>query len=196
MPNLIDPPVTSIFNLTISLFFFLMASAERTESSPQSPAEPRKSYRRTRRRHERQNSADITPTNSVPSTPRIDKYSSHKQSKEATTSSRITTNGSTTFEEGEDFIPFVISDPSDDEPGPSRRRTDKTNERYRENRDATAAAEDRHDGKNGHRRDRKRKYEEYDDEYSNQKQRAEVGSRKCPWVAGLELNRCLNVAEM
>lgn len=167
-----------------------MASAEKTTESS------RQSYRRTRRRHERQNSADITPTTSVPSTPR-----SHKQSQEATTSSRITTNGSTTFEEGEDFIPFVISDPLDDEPGPSRRRTDRTNERYRENeknpdRDATTAAEDRHDGKNGHRRDRKRKYEEHDDEYSYQKQRAQVGSRKCPWVAGLELDRCLNVAEM
>jgi hypothetical protein len=139
-----------------------------------------------------------------------------------------------------DFIPFVISDSSDDEPGPSRRR-DRTNERYREaekksDRDATPERQlsgrqttsnsdfnqvptsdhakgkskmaesgrewdrgkeaDRYDRKNGHRRDSKRKYEEYDDGYSNQKKQAEVGSRKCPWVAGLDLNSYSNVAEM
>ena len=155
------------------------------------------------------------------------------------------TNGSTTFEEEEDFIPFVISDPSDEKPSPSRRRrTDRTNEREREtekssDRDDTAgrqpserqaisnsdlndvptsdrvkgkskmplserewdrgkeaAADDKHDRRNGHGRSRKRKYEEYDDRYSNQKQRVEVGSRKCPWVADLDLYRCTNVAEM
>ena len=161
-----------------------------------------------------------------------------------TTSLNIDTNGSTTF--GEDFIPFVISDPSDDDlkPGPSRRRrTNRENEREHEtekktDRDDTTsrqlserqansnsdlsqvptsdrvngkskmpvserewdrgkdAADDKNDRRNGHGRSRKRKYEEYDDGYSNQKQRVEVGSRKCPWVADLDLNRCTNVAEM
>lgn len=142
----------------------------------------------------------------------------------------------------EDFIPFVVSDTSDDKPGPSRRRrTDRTNEREREtsDRDDTTGphlseqqevsngdlneaptsdrvkeeskipvskrewdrgkedvTDDKYDRRNGHGRNRKRKYEEYDDGYSNQKQRVEVGSRKCPWVADLDLNRCTNVAEM
>jgi hypothetical protein len=154
-----------------------------------------------------------------------------------TTSLNVVANGSTTFKE--DFIPFVISDPSDDKPGPSRRRrTDRTNERERENSDQNdttgrqrserqaisnsdlnevptldrikvkskkpvserewdrgkeAVADDRG---NGNGKKRKRKHEKFDDEYSNEKQRVEVGSRKCPWVAGLELNRCTNVAEM
>ena len=160
----------------------------------------------------------------------------------ATTSLNIVTNGSTAFEE--DFIPFVFSDPSDDKPGPSRRRrTDRTNEREREteknsdgdditgrqlserqaisnsdlnevptsgvkgkskmpvserewDREKEAVADDKYDRRNGHGRNRKRKYEEYDDGHSNQKQRMEVGSRKCPWVADLDLNRCTNVAEM
>jgi non-canonical poly(A) RNA polymerase PAPD5/7 len=225
-----------------------MSAEKMTENSQLSLAEPRKN-RRMRRKRELQDSAapDITPTTrSVPSTTRSRHEHSHKQSIEATISSNIATNGSMTFEEGEDFIPFVISDRSDDdEPGPSRRRTDRTNERQREaekisDRDAIAGhqlsgrqamsngdlnevptsdcvkeksnipglererdrqgkeavADDRYDRKNGHRRDRKRKYEEYDDGYSNQKQRAEVGSRKCPWVAGLDLSRCSNVAEM
>lgn len=161
-----------------------------------------------------------------------------------TTSVNIVTNGSTTF--GEDFIPFVVSDLSDDKSGPSRRRrTDRTNERKHEtdkklDRDDTtgqrqiserqtilksdlnevptsdrvkeksnmpvserewdrgkeAAADDKYDRRNGHGRNRKRKYEEYDDGYSNKKQRVEVGSRKCPWVADLDLNHCTNVAEM
>ena len=156
----------------------------------------------------------------------------------------IVTNGSSTFEE--DFIPFVVSDPSDsdDKPGPSRRRrTDRTNEREDDknfDRDDTtvrqqiserqaisnsdlnevpttdrvkekskiseserewdrgkeAVTYDKHDRRNGHGRNRKRKYEEYDDGYSNQKQRVEVGLRKCPWVADLDLYRCTNVAEM
>ena len=160
-----------------------------------------------------------------------------------TTSLTIVTNGSTTF--GEDFVPFITSDPSDDKPGPSRRRkTDRTNERGREteensdredttclqvserqaisnsdlsqvpssdrvngkskmpvserewDRGKDAVADDKYDRRNGHGRSRKRKYEEYDDRHSNQKQRVEVGSRKCPWVADLDLNRCTNVAEM
>ena len=161
-----------------------------------------------------------------------------------TTSSNIVANGSTTF--GEDFIPFVVADSSDDKPGPSRwrRKTDRTNEGEHEtdknaNRDDTtgrlqisaerqeisnsdlnevptsdrvkekskmperewgrgkeAVADDKYDRRNGHERNRKRKYDEYDDGYSNQKQRVEVGSRKCPWVADLDLNRCTNVAEM
>ena len=149
-----------------------------------------------------------------------------------------TTNGSTTFEG--DFIPFVVSDPSDDKPGPSRRRrTDRTNERERETEKDTTGqqlserqavsnsdlndaptsdrvkekakmsgserewdrgkedvADDKYDRRNGQRRNHKRKYEEYDDGYSNQKQRVEIGSKKCPWVADLNLNRCTNVAEM
>jgi hypothetical protein len=167
-----------------------------------------------------------------------------------TISLNTATNGSTKFEE--DFVPFSISDSSDDKPGPSnrRRRTDRTNEREREteknsdrednttdrqlsgrrqaisngdlNNEAPtsdfvkgksekipeserewdrgkkeAVADDRYDRRNGHGGNRKRKYEEYDDGYSNQKQRREeVGSRKCPWVADLDLNRCTNVAEM
>ena len=64
-------------------------------------------------------------------------------------------------------------------------------------RGKAAASDDKHDRrKNGHGRDRKRKYDEYDDGRSNQKRRAEVGSRKCPWVADLDLNYCSNVAEM
>jgi hypothetical protein len=141
-----------------------------------------------------------------------------------TTSSNIVANGSTTF--GEDFIPFVVADPSDDKPGPSRRRrTDRTNESECEtdknfNRDDTTgplqiserqatsnsdlnevptsdrvkekskmpvserewdrgkgavADDDKYDRRNGHDRNRKRKYEEYDDGYSNRKQRVEVG---------------------
>ena len=225
-------------------------SAEKTpESSGPSLAEPRKRNRGTHRRREPQDSAatnDIIHTTSVPSTstPRNNgqmNENSHKEYKEATAnSSNIVTNGSTTFEEGEDFIPFVISDSSDDEPGPSRRKN-RTNGRHREteknsDRDATdgrqlserqamsnsnwnasdrvkgnskmpeserqgdrgkeAAPDDRYDRKNGHERDRKRKYDGYDDGYSNQKRRVEVASRKCPWVAGLELNRCSNVPEM
>ena len=146
-----------------------------------------------------------------------------------TTSSNIVANGSTTF--GEDFIPFVVADSSDDKPGPSRRRTtDRTNEGEREtdknfnrgdtsgrlnevptsdrvkekskmlerewDRGKEAVADDKYDRRNGHERNRKRKYEECDDGYSNQKQRVEVGSRKCPWVTDLDLNRCTNVAEM
>lgn len=162
----------------------------------------------------------------------------------ATTSSNIVTNGSTTFEEGEDFIPFAVLDPSDDKPGPSRRRrADRTNERERETEknsdrdDATGrerqaisnrelnevptsdhvegkskmpvserewdrgkevVADDKYDRRNGHGgRNRKRKHEEHDDGYSNQRQRVDVlGSRKCPWVADLDLYRCTNVAEM
>jgi len=221
-----------------------MSAKKASQNSRLPLAGPRKS------RRESQDSAaiDITPTTSVPSTPKsrqIDEYYSHKQSKEATTSSNIATNGSTTFAEGKDFMPFVISDPSDDEPGLSRRRTtNRTKVRHREtekksDRDATAghqlserqamsdsdsnevsspdhvqgkskmsgsergwnrgkevAVDDRYDRKNGRGRDRKRKYDEYDHEYSNQKQRMEVGSRTCPWVAGLDLNRCSNVAEM
>lgn len=159
----------------------------------------------------------------------------------ATTSLNI---GSTTFED--DFIPFLVSDPSHDKPGPSRRRgTDRTNESEREtdknfDRDDTtgrqqiserqaisnsdlnevptsdrvkekskmsvserewdrgkeAEVDDKYDRRNGNGRNRKRKYEEYEDGHSNQKQRVEVGSRKCPWVAHLDLNRCTNVAEM
>jgi len=59
-----------------------------------------------------------------------------------------------------------------------------------------AVADDKYDRRNGNGRGRKRKYEEYDDDHSNQKQRVEVGSRKCPWVADLDLDRCTNVAEM
>jgi len=44
------------------------------------------------------------------------------------------------------------------------------------------------DRRNGNGKKRKRKHEKFDDGYSNQKQRVEVGSRKCPWVADLDLN--------
>jgi hypothetical protein len=209
------------------------------EKPTESLAESRMNNRRMRRRRDLQ---DSTATASVPSTPKnkqIDADYSHKQSKEATASSNIVTNGSTTF--GEDFIPFVISDPSDDdEPGPSRRRrTDRTNDRQRESdkksdrdgddttvreRQAMSKSDQvptsdhvqgrlkmagserewdrgkdvaaRDDKRNGHGRDRKRKYDEYDDGYSNHKRRVEVGSRKCPWVTHLDLNHCSNVAEM
>lgn len=225
-----------------------MSAEKPTESSQGSLAESRENNRRMRRRRDIQDSTAIaatTPTTSVPSTPKnkqIDADYSHKQSEEATTSSNIVTNGSTTF--GEDFIPFVISDPSDDEPGRRRRRrgTDRTNERQRESekksdrdgddttvrqfseRQAMSKSDQvptsdhakgksqmagserewdrgkdtaaRDDKRNGHGRDRKRKYDEYDDGYSNHKQRVEVGSRKCPWVTHLDLNRCSNVAEM
>lgn len=158
-----------------------------------------------------------------------------------TTSSNIDANVSTTF--GEDFIPFVVEDPSDDKPGPSKRRRTDEGERETDenvNRDDTTGrlqtserqaasngdlnevptsdrvkeksrmpaserewdrgkepvADDKYDRRNGHDRNRKRKYEENDDGYSNRRQRVEVGSRKCPWVADLDLNRCTNVAEM
>ena len=200
--------------------------------SPETTAQDsRKTSRRTRRRREQQDSVAKSTTN-LPSTPKNNKQTddySHEQSKEATTSSNIATNGSATFEEGEDFIPFAISDLSDDEPGPSRRRrTERSDERGRglSERQATsndlnevptpesverkskipgserewdrgkeAVTDDKY-GRNGHRRDHKRKYDEYDKGYSKQRQRLEVGSRKCPWVANLDLNRCLNVAEM
>ena len=226
-----------------------MSAEKMTDRSQGSLNESRKNTRRMRRRREPQDSA-ATPTTSVPSTPKnkqIDADYDHKQSQEATTSSNVVTNGSTTFEEGEDFIPFVISGSSDDdEPGPSRRRrrTDRTSERRREaektsDRDDTngrqlserqamsngdfndvptsdrvkgkskmseserewdrgkeVADVDKHDRRNGNGRDRKRKYDEHDDRYSNHKPRVEVGLRKCPWVAHLDLDHCSNVAEM
>ena len=61
------------------------------------------------------------------------------------------------------------------------------------------ADDDKYDKRNGgNGKNRKRKHDD-DDGYSGskQKQRVEVvGSRKCPWVANLDLNRCSNVAEM
>lgn len=61
------------------------------------------------------------------------------------------------------------------------------------------ADDDKYDRRNGgNGKNRKRKHDD-DDGYSGskQKQRVEVvGSRKCPWVANLDLNRCSNVAEM
>lgn len=233
--------------------FSLMASGlsisagKTTDSSQASLAESRKDTRRTRRRRRELQDSAATPTTSVPSTPKNRQIDADYKSKEATTLSNIVTNGSTTFEEGEDFVPFVISDPSDDEPGPSR-RTDRTNERQRETRkkydrndmtdrqlserqvmsnsdlanevptsdhvkgkskmprserewdqgkeDATLADDVGYDKRNGRWRDRKRKYDEYDDGYSDRKRRVEVGSRKCPWVNHLNSNSCSNVAEM
>jgi len=152
-----------------------------------------------------------------------------------------------TFEEGADFIAFVLSDKEEEEeePGPSRRvydrkgkgkeqvevevldehaLTDSREGKSRRDQDEDTRTSDRK-GKSrardlsprrserewdrGKRREReederyerrngshKRKYDDYDDGYANKKQRLDAGSRKSPWVNGLDLDRCHNVAEM
>ena len=89
---------------------------------------------------------------------------------------------------------------------PSRRNRNTTNDNERRR--------ERGDGDNNRDRDRrrdrdrderreqngtKRKYEmvfDPNDGYSNKKQRTDAASRKAPWVAGLDWERCNNVAEM
>ncbi|KIM48611.1 hypothetical protein M413DRAFT_60162 [Hebeloma cylindrosporum] len=53
--------------------------------------------------------------------------------------------------------------------------------------------DERYERRNG---SHKRKHDEYDDGYANKKQRLDAASRKAPWVNGLDLDRCHNVAEM
>lgn len=146
-------------------------------------------------------------------------------------------NGNTrTFAEGDDFIPFTLSDPSEDEAGPSMRNSDrkgkgretekkaiaedlttvdigtkKPSERDQVKQDEKskpphserewdrgkdARDNDRRDRRNDPDSSRKRKHDDYDDGYTNKKERMDAASRKCPWVNGLDLERCRNVAEM
>ncbi|KAF9478502.1 hypothetical protein BDN70DRAFT_906733 [Pholiota conissans] len=55
---------------------------------------------------------------------------------------------------------------------------------------------ERRDRRDDREPSRKRKHEDYDDGYANKKERLDAASRKCPWVNGLDLERCRNVAEM
>jgi non-canonical poly(A) RNA polymerase PAPD5/7 len=144
-------------------------------------------------------------------------------------------NGNTrTFAEGDDFIPFTFSDPSEDEAGPSTRNLDRKGkgretekkgmaedpttvdgtknsserDRVKQNEKSKTYPErewdrgkDTRDNDRRDRRDdpdssRKRRHDDYDDGYTNKKERMDAASRKCPWVNGLDLDRCRNVAEM
>ena len=71
-------------------------------------------------------------------------------------------------------------------PRRSEREWDREKRRERED-------DERYERRNG---SHKRKHDEYDDGYANKKQRLDAGSRKSPWVNGLDLDRCHNVAEM
>ena len=170
-------------------------------------------------------------------------------------SSHTDTNGKyakqTTFEDGLDFIPFLLPDadeeldhaPRNHDRGKEKARDDlplddRSKEQRRERSPLSRGERDRGRGsdkerersreRNGRDRDRdrdkdkdkernrngdrdrgedrhleqngtKRKYEmifDPDDGYSNKRQRTDAASRKAPWVAGLNLERCKNVAEM
>jgi len=71
-------------------------------------------------------------------------------------------------------------------PRRSEREWDRGKKRERED-------DERYERRNG---SHKRKHDEYDDGYANKKQRLDAASRKSPWVKGLDLDRCHNVAEM
>jgi non-canonical poly(A) RNA polymerase PAPD5/7 len=165
----------------------------------------------------------------------------------STTSTRKQVQGKETFEEGADFIAFVLSDKDEEEeePGPSRRtydrkgkgkeevevevlderaltdsregksRRDQGEDTRTSDRKGKSRARDlsprrserewdrgkkreREDDERYERRNgsHKRKHDDYDDGYANKKQRLDAGSRKSPWVNGLDLDRCHNVAEM
>ena len=74
----------------------------------------------------------------------------------------------------------------DPSPRRSEREWDRGKKRERED-------DERYERRNG---SHKRKHDEYDDGYTNKKQRLDAASRKSPWVNGLNLDRCHNVAEM
>ena len=113
---------------------------------------------------------------------------------------RGTTNGadkgSSSFNDGDDFIPFARDDDDTgkDEPpreaSPPVREWDKGKgkgkgkERARENASAGAG--------------KKRKAEEIDlnDGYANKKERIAAASRKAPWASSVDWDSCANVAEL
>ncbi|TFK36381.1 hypothetical protein BDQ12DRAFT_699647 [Crucibulum laeve] len=129
--------------------------------------------------------------------------------------------GNTTFEEGDDFIPFTFSDPDEDgdasakpsrNKGKGKARDDvvdyKTEDRKDEERSKRREREQTPErewdrGKINNDRDegsaRKRKHEmlfDADEMQSSKKQRLDAASRKAPWVRSIDWDSCKNVAEM
>ncbi|KDR67548.1 hypothetical protein GALMADRAFT_1079828 [Galerina marginata CBS 339.88] len=202
--------------------------------------------RREQRVAAKRSGGNDTPVANGSSTPRKQVLETGKdprpKSPNGTTSKNAPNDKFATFEEGEDFVAFTISD-SDDEAGPSNRdqkekhkeskvdveqddevqlvvtdtrigdtRVDKVkSERAKEKskmQDPPSAlrtserewdrskVEETDRGRNGrHKRKHGDDYDR-DDGYANKKQRMDAASRKCPWVRGLDLQRCQNVAEM
>ncbi|KAH9484478.1 Poly(A) RNA polymerase cid14 [Psilocybe cubensis] len=142
-------------------------------------------------------------------------YTKEPEDKRSSKTAKNASDKATTFEENEDFIPF--SDISDEEAGPSTRKEEKGREERKETNDRNkpdstmserardkSRMRERDSDRGGDRDERdssrrssgKRRHDEYDDGYANKKQRVDAASRKAPWVNGLDLERCQNVAEM
>lgn len=145
-------------------------------------------------------------------------------------SKKITESRSVAF--GQDFIPFDLSESSDEEENDSKSGKDRKGKQkaiedeylsdrervYREkgkDRDVppwrrgfleTSEREvdhgkrehDRGDDRQSWRDGNKRKYDEYqgDDRNQSRNQRFDSLSNKCPWLKGVDLEKCRNVAEM
>lgn len=217
-------------------------------ASETSQSRSRRVRKRERTTARKRLSANGSSSTSGPSTPRTNNGEPQETNKEnnSTFATNVSTNATSMFAEGDDFIPFTFSDSSDNEAGPSTSKRDmkgkgkeldvsvddadvndveNTDRGKRETRveypNKSARAQeksktreppagprksdkerdrgkyyddaDRYDDRN---KSGKRSYDDYDDGYANKKQRTDAASRKCPWVAGLELERCSNVAEM
>lgn len=94
---------------------------------------------------------------------------------------------------GDDFVPFTLSEPEDEAPpAPAPRREWDEGKRSPRGRDRERGRDgERERGAKGKEREVER-----DDGYASKKQRVDAASRRAPWVAEVEWERCANVAEM
>lgn len=92
----------------------------------------------------------------------------------------------------EDFIAFAVSEAEDEDRDFNKESVEQ----------AKAIAREYEKGKGKEREyesaGRKRKADEidYNDGYTNKKERLDANSRRAPWVAGVNWEKCNNVAEM
>ncbi|PPQ99090.1 hypothetical protein CVT24_009356 [Panaeolus cyanescens] len=147
---------------------------------------------------------------------------SDRSSRKKSKSPEPAINLNATFTGDDEFIPFgplpfAVEDEEEDLASKftkgkqkerevdDRRRDEKEDNKKGRNRDherewdrGKSTYRDRDDPRDRRNSNGKRRRHDYDsdDGYENKKQRMDAASRKCPWVYGLELEKCKNVAEM
>ncbi|KAI0672801.1 hypothetical protein C8Q78DRAFT_970483 [Trametes maxima] len=158
-------------------------------SSGSAPAEDKPANRRARRKEKQQQNAEAGPSGSGAPNLSNDAGGS-KQNAQTNTAE----HGESSFVEA-DFIAFALSEPEDVQPAqedrPPEREWDKGKSKGR------GKEKERERGGGGEHAGRKRKVEEvdFDDGYTNKKQRVAAASRKAPWAQDVDWESCANVAE-
>ncbi|KAI0647467.1 hypothetical protein C8Q79DRAFT_907770 [Trametes meyenii] len=157
------------------------------QSSGSAPAEDKPSNRRARRKEKQQQNAEAGP--SVSSTPTLPKDA---EGSKQNAPNGVAERAESSFVEA-DFIAFTHSDSEEAEPAqedwPPERELDKGKGKVR--------GKERERERRGEHAGRKRKVEEvdFDDGYTNKKQRVAAASRKAPWAQDVDWESCANVAE-